>query len=103
MVLKKLLSLVFSKILLKFAIISKIFEYLCPFLSLTIISGQQNVLGCVADGLHDRTPEKKMVLSFFHCEIWKLSFSHFFLFDLINNKARKLEVAESLSRHGKCS
>ena len=41
--------LIFSKILLKFAIVFKIFEYFCPFLSLTIITGQQS-FSSLADG-----------------------------------------------------
>ena len=32
-----------SKILLKFAIVFKIFEYFCSFLSLTTITGQRNL------------------------------------------------------------
>ena len=35
-----LIILNFSKILLKLAIVFKILEYFCPFLSLTIITGQ---------------------------------------------------------------
>ena len=41
----------FSKILLKFAIVFKIFEYFCPFLSL-IITGQRS-FSSLADGLLD--------------------------------------------------
>ena len=47
-----------SKILLKFAIVFKCFEYFCPFLSLTIITGQQK-FSSVADGLLDIAPETK--------------------------------------------
>ena len=45
----------FSKILLKFAVVFKIFEYFCPFLSLAIITGQRSP----ADGLHERDRETK--------------------------------------------
>ena len=45
----------FSKIL-NFPIVFKVFEYFCPFLSLTIITGHCNFLS-LADGLLDETPE----------------------------------------------
>ena len=48
----------FGKILLKFAIVFKICEYFCPFLSLTIITGRRS-FSSLADGLLDVTPEKK--------------------------------------------
>ena len=50
----------FCKILLKFAIVVKIFEYFCPFLSLTVITGQQS-FSSLADGLHEKNPETKNV------------------------------------------
>ena len=50
----------FSKILLKFANVLKIFEYFCPFLSLTIITGQRSFLS-LADGALDKNPEPKNV------------------------------------------
>ena len=43
----------FSKILLKLAIVFKIFEYFCPFLSLTILSDQRSFLSL---RLHDKYP-----------------------------------------------
>ena len=49
----------FSKFLLKIAIVFKVFESVCPFLSLTVITGQLN-FSSLADGLLDRTPEEKM-------------------------------------------
>ena len=48
----------FSNILLKFATVFKIFECFCPFLSLTIISGQRS-FSSLADGLLDITQETK--------------------------------------------
>ena len=55
---------------------------------------------CLADGLHDITQDKKWFWTFFfHCEIWKLFFQNthfsFLLYDLVSDKAGKLEVAES--------
>ena len=44
-----------------------------PFVSLTTISSQQNFLS-LADDLHDRTSETKMVLNFFSANM-KLFFS----------------------------
>ena len=61
----------FSKILLKFAIVFKIFECFCPFLSLTIITGQRSFLS-LADGLLDMTQKRKNSFEHFHCNIWKL-------------------------------
>ena len=43
----------FCKILLKFAIDLKIFDYFCPFLSLTIITGQRR-FSSLADGLREK-------------------------------------------------
>ena len=63
----------YSKILLKFAIVFKIFEYFCPFQSSTIITGQRNFLS-FADGLHDRTPEIRNGFEHFFHEIRKLFF-----------------------------
>ena len=55
----KVLVTIFSKILLQFAIVLKILIFVCPVLSLTIITGQQNFL-TLANGFHDRTiPETK--------------------------------------------
>ena len=62
--------LIFSKILLKFAIVFKIFEYFCPFLSLTIITGQRSFSG-LAYGLLDITPETKNCLEQFYFEFGK--------------------------------
>ena len=59
--------------LLKFAIVFKIFEYFRPFLSLTIITGQRSFSG-LAYGLLDIAPETKNSCEHFHCEIWKLFF-----------------------------
>ena len=72
-----------SKILLKFAVVFKIFEYFCPFLSLTIITGQRNFLG-LSDGLLERTPERKIVFELFHCEMWKLLFQSLQYFVFVN-------------------
>ena len=91
----------FGQILLKFAIVFKIFEYFCRFLSLTIITGQQNFWS-LADGLHDNTPETKMVLTIF-LTIGKFGnfffdFSTFsFLYYLNTNKARKLKLRRRIS------
>ena len=46
------------KIFLKFVIIFRVSEKFCPFLSLTIITRQENFLG-LADELFDKTPETK--------------------------------------------
>ena len=46
----------FSKISFKFAIVSKIFDNFCPFLSLTIITGQRS-FSSPLDGLQDITLE----------------------------------------------
>ena len=63
----------FSKILLKFAVF-EIFEYFCPFLSLTIITGQQSFLS-LADWIHDKNPDSKNVFELFlRCDMWKLFF-----------------------------
>ena len=91
----------FGKILLKIAIVFKIFEYFCPFLSLTINTGQRSFLS-LADGLHDKYPESKTVFEhFLYCKMCKLFLLHFalsvfFLYDLVANKSRKLEVVESI-------
>ena len=67
----------FSKILLKFAIVFKIFEFFCPFLSLTIITGQRSFL-ILADGLHSINPATKNVFEhFLYCEMWKLFYWNF--------------------------
>ena len=58
-----------SKILLKFAVNLKIFDYFCPFLSLTIITGQRSFLS-LADGLHDKNADSKNIFEHFpHCEL----------------------------------
>ena len=62
----------FSKILLKFAIPN--FLNICPFLSLTTITGQRN-FSSLGDGLLDRTFETKICFDFFIAE-----FKTFFLF-----------------------
>ena len=63
----------FSKILLRFLIVFKIFECFCLFLSLTIITGQRS-FSSLADGLLDITQERKNIFEHFHCKIWKLFF-----------------------------
>ena len=63
----------FSKILLKFAIVFKIFECFCPFLNLTIIIGQRGFWS-LAVGLLDITLETKVNFELFHRKIWKLFF-----------------------------
>ena len=63
----------------------KIFEYFCPSLVLTIITGQRKFLG-LADGLNKRTSKTKNCFErFFHCEIRKLSslILHFSVFYMI--------------------
>ena len=89
----------FTKILLKFTIVLKIFEYFCPFLSLMIITSQRS-FSSLADGLHDKNTETKNVLEpFLYFEMWKLFFGilyfQLFLKWLVTNKFRKLEVVES--------
>ena len=64
----------FCKILLKFVIVLKIFEYFCPSLSLTIITGQRS-FSSLADGLHEKNPETENVFErVLYCEMWKLFF-----------------------------
>ena len=63
----------FSKFLLEFAIVFKIFECFIPFLSLTVITGWRS-FSSLADGLHDITPETEYYFEHFDCEIWKLFF-----------------------------
>ena len=64
----------FCKILLKFAIVFKICDYFCPFLSLTIITGHRS-FSSLADVLLDITPEiKDRFENFLYCEMWKLLF-----------------------------
>ena len=50
--------LIFCKILLKGVIVFKIFDYFCPFLSLTILTGRRKFLS-LEDGLLDQTRETK--------------------------------------------
>ena len=60
-----------SKIFFKFAIVFKIFECFCHFLSLMIITDQR-IFSSHADGLLDITPETKNSFERFQCEIWKV-------------------------------
>ena len=55
----------FSKILVKFAIVLKIFENFCPC---TIITGQRS-FSSQADELLDINPETKNIFEHFHCKI----------------------------------
>ena len=73
------------------------FESFCPFLSSRIISGHQIVLS--ADGLHDRTPETKIVLNVFSLQNMEFFSAHSvcLLYDLITKKARKLEFQSRIS------
>ena len=74
----------FSKFLLKFAIVLKIFEYFCPFLSLTTITGQRS-FSSLADGFHEKNPYPENVFEhFLYCEMWKLFFGilHFQFFSI---------------------
>ena len=66
----------FSKILLKFAIVFKIFEYFCSILRLTIITGQRS-FSSLADGLLDITTETKNSFEHYYRQIWKLFFLNF--------------------------
>ena len=90
----------FSKILLKFAIIFKNFEYFCPLLILTILTGQQNFL-CHSVALRDRSPETKNLWTLFPLQNLETSFLNFallfFLYDLVTNKARKLDLQSPIS------
>ena len=75
----------FSKILLKFATVFKIFEFFCPFLSLIIITGQRRFFS-LADELHNKN---------LYCEMWKLFcigilLFQIFVYDLVTNKSRKV-------------
>ena len=82
----------------------KIFEYFCPFLSLTIVTGQQGFL-CLAERLDEKIPESKNLNIFFTaiCENFSSEFCAFsFLCDLVTNKARKLNCSFE-SHHGKNS
>ena len=74
----------FCKILSKFAIVLKMFEYFCPLLSLMIITGQRS-FSSLADGLHEKNPETKNVFErALYCEMWKLFFGilHFKFFSI---------------------
>ena len=53
-----------SKILLKFAMFSKFFKYFCPFLSLTIFTGQRS-FSSLADGLLSITASQRIILNIF--------------------------------------
>ena len=67
----------FSKTLLNFAIVSKIFEFSCSFLSLTITAGQRSFLS-LADEFHDKNPETKNVFYYFFtakCDIFRWNFA----------------------------
>ena len=94
----------FCKILLKFAIVFKIFKFFCAFLSLTIITGQQSFLS-LADGLHDKNPETKIVFEhFFYCEMWKLfigilhfQFSYFLYDKVVESNLIMEKMPSSLS------
>ena len=80
-----------KKMLLKIPIVFKIFVY-CPFLSLTTITGQQNLLS-FGDRFSDRIFGTKNGFELFWLRSWKPSFGFAFLYDLFTNKARKIEVA----------
>ena len=94
----------FSKILLKFAVVFKIFAYFFPFLSLTIITGQRSLLS-LANGLNDKHPDSKRFLNIFFsaiCGNFSSEFCtfSFFRYDLVTNKAKSCSVE---SHHGKNS
>ena len=85
-----------SKISLNFATV-KIPEYFCPFPTLTIITGQQNFFNSSRCVTWQNSREKKWFWTIFplrNLEVFQIAFFSF-LIDLITNKARKLEVAES--------
>ena len=85
----------FSKILLKFEIFSKFFQY-CPFLSLTTTTGQRNFQ--VSEmGYLTEISSQKIVLIFFIAQVQNFffNFAFSFFYDLFINKVRKLEVAVS--------
>ena len=93
----------FRKILLKFAFF---FEnsWIVSFSELNDDYWPKKLLS-LAHELVDQTPEKKMVLNFFHSKIWT-SFKfcyHFFLYDWITNQARKLTDCRVEPHHGKYS
>ena len=54
----------FGKILLRFAIVFKIFECICPFLSLKINAGQRS-FSSLADGFVEIIPHQIIVLNVF--------------------------------------
>ena len=79
---------------LKFAINFKIFEHFCPFLSLTILTGQRKLLSL---GLHDKYLDAKNVFEhFLYCDMWKIFFwilrFQFFLYG-----KKLLALSQSLS------
>ena len=91
----------FSKILLKFAIVLKFLNIFCSFLSLAIINGQRS-FSSLPYVLPEVTPETKIVLNFFTENSFPSNFSIFdnflnisYLFDLFDNKVRKLKIAKS--------
>ena len=77
-----------SNVFIKLAIDFISFECFCPFLSLIIITGQQNVLS-FADGLHYKTPGTKNCISLLNLENFLISFYFSFLYEFIANKAGK--------------
>ena len=76
------------------------FQNVCPFLSLTIITGQRS-FSSLADGLLDLTPEtKKLDLKVFTAKSGSFSFKFaiskflkYQFFYLFTNKARERNVA----------
>ena len=90
----------FGKISLKFAVVFKSFEYICPFLSLTIITGANEAFKVLQMRYMTKIQTRKMVYNIFLtaiCENFSSEFCtfSFFLYDLVNNEARKLEVVVS--------
>ena len=88
----------FSKILLKFAIVFKIFEYFCVVFWVLRSLLANEPFYVLQIGYMTETRRQKLFLNLFFIAkcgnlFWLCTFS--FFYDLITNNARKLEVAES--------
>ena len=83
---------------MKFAFVSKIFQYFCPILSLTTITGKIQTFKVLDMVYLTELSRQKMFSNFFTARLKTfLCFAIFsiFLYELFSNKFRKLEVAES--------
>ena len=97
MVLKILISRILARFCLILLLFLNFFNISCPFLSLTIITGQQIFLSLGDEFLNGTFVAKNDFEVFIYCEVenfFNFALLVFFLCDLFTNKARELEVAE---------